>query len=275
MRFAALKSLTVMVVATLSVGLSATLAHAEPIKYGFRGGSMYAISYSESGSSYFGKISKSGKVTVLSGDLGVSQVTDADYSTTTGLVYLLADGYTNHCSIWKFNPNDPDGTIAKLADVTNPSYAPASPAWCTALAIQNSSGRIMVAQENSATEADPLVGYYEYSNGAFGENDAGFDQYMDALDCENSCVSWNYMGDWIQWELIGSESGHVRRVNSGVHSFKFDGVGTPWITYTNHPQTMLGKVSDNLKRVKWGRLLKDRFGDNFPTEALVFIPLPR
>lgn len=91
--------------AALFTGISATAADAKPINYKFSGGSMYTLEYSETDPGPFestpttrwGRISAKGKVVPLSGDLGLKQVTDADYSSVAGLVFVLAAGYTTAC----------------------------------------------------------------------------------------------------------------------------------------------------------------------------------
>lgn len=270
-----------LVLALVFSGITVSTAEAKKISYKFRGGSMYTIEYSDSTSppgttanqTRWGRIDRKGRVKPLSGDLGLQQVTDADYSPVDGRVYVIAEAYTAACEIWSFDPDRPTATLSKLATVARPGFAPAN---CSALAVQAFTGDIAVAVGDDATSA-LFVNYYSPIDGSYVSTDSGFystpsDPY-NALDLlEGRALSITEGGEYTYFVLMDKNTGTFSNPAGLIHSVRYDATQTPWILSWGSA-VRVGRPSANESVINWGPVLKDsKKKRKWLSDTLVFIP---
>ena len=276
-------SVKIFTVTSLSVALIAssfTSAVAKPIRYLPSGGVMYTLEYSSpvhpesSDTVRWGRIEPNGRVTPLSADLNLNQVTDADYSVTTGLVYVLAEGYSTSCELWSFDPDDAVGSLTQIATLARPSF---SIAGCESLAFNYSSGGVMVSSDDAVLDIG-VINYFDALSGEFSVEDGGFDDGLNdlysAMDCDSQ-RDWLTMrgtGRFTWWgdSLI---SGRIKLGFAYVHSVKFDSNDTPWLIKWGRNGVKMGKMNIVRSKAKWGKTLREAgTGDMWPTDSIVFIP---
>jgi len=279
-------SVKIFTATSLSVALIAssfTPAVAKPIRYNPSGGVMYTLEYStpddpeSSGTVRWGRIEPNGQVTPLSVDLNLNQVTDADYSAATGLVYVLAEGYSTSCELWSFDPDDVVGSLTQIATLARPSF---SIAGCESLAFNVGSGRVMVSSSDAVLENIGVVNYFDAVSGEFWLEDGGFDVGQDDL---YSAMDSDSQGDWLTMRGTGhftfwdgpsvGTSGRIKARNANFHSVKFDSNDTPWLISWGRNGVKMGKMNILRSKAKWGKTLREAgTRDMWPTDAIVFIP---
>lgn len=274
---------------SLSVALIAsafTPAVAKPIRYIPSGGVMYTLEYSSpddpesSDTVRWGRIGRSGRVTPLSADLNLNQVTDADYSVATGLVYVLAEGYSTSCELWSFDPDDVVGSLTQIATLARPSF---SIAGCESLAINDSEGSVMVSSGDAVLDIG-VVNYFDAVSGEFIIEDSGFDDGPEDLysamdDTDQGFLTIRSGGHFTLWGGLspGAEkSGRIKVRNSNIHSVKFDSNDTPWLINWGRNGVKMGKMNIRRSKAKWGKTLREAgTRDMWMTDTIVFIPSVR
>ena len=277
-------SVKILTVSSLSVALiasSLTSAVSKPIRYVPSGGVMYTLEYSSPEDLYssdtvrWGRIERNGRVTPLSADLNLNQVTDADYSVATGLVYVLAEGYSNNCELWSFDPDDVVGSLTQIATLSRPSFSIAS---CESLAINDGSGEVMVSSGDAVLDIG-VVNYFNAVSGEFSEEDGGFDSGLDDLysamdDTVQGFLTMRGTGHFTLWGFPGAlMSGRIKLRYPMIHSVKFDSSDTPWLINWGPRGVKMGKMNMRRSKVKWGNTLREAGTRNlWPTDTIVFIP---
>jgi hypothetical protein len=265
----------VATIAILTTGLGVLPAEAST-KYSFANGSMYTLEYSDPSAPPFvhqatetrwGRIGSKGRVTALSDDLGLSQVTDADYSPETGLVYVIAEAYSNSCELWSFDPDDPNGTLQMVSIIERAGFDLAN---CTSLAINHGSGGMVAVASSDANTGDFEVDYFMSNTGAYHDTDGGWFSEITAMDFEGS-NPLIINGDG-QFAFFGTpREGDIKR-RGFIHSVKFDDDLTPWILQWGRGVSV-GKLLSAGSTVKWGSILRDaRTNQRWFSDTLVFIP---
>jgi hypothetical protein len=279
-------SVKILTATSLSVALIAssfTPAVAKSIRYNPSGGVMYTLEFASpddpesNGTVRWGRIEPNGRVTPLSADLNLNQVTDADYSVATGLVYVLAEGYSTSCELWSFDPDDATESLTQIATLARPSF---SIAGCESLAFNDGSGRVMVSSSDAALENIGVVNYFDAVSGEFWLEDGGFDVGQDDL---YSAMDSDSQGDWLTMRGTGhftlwdspsaGTSGRIKARNANFHSVKFDSNDTPWLINWGRNGVKMGKMNILRSKAKWGKVLREAgTRDMWPTDAIVFIP---
>jgi len=277
-------SVKILTATSLSVALiasSLTPAVAKPIRYLPSGGVMYTLEYSSptdpesSDTVRWGRIERSGRVTPLSADLNLNQVTDADYSAATGLVYVLAEGYSTSCQLWSFDPDDVVGSLTQIATLARPSY---SIAGCESLAFNYGAGGVMVSSGDAVLDIG-VVNYFDPVSGEFDQEDGGFDVGQDDLysamdSSDRGFLTIRSTGHFTLWGFPGAEkSGRIKVRNPMIHSVKFDGNDTPWLINWGRNGVTMGKMNIRRSKAKWGKTLREAGTRNlWLTDTIVFIP---
>jgi len=278
-------SVKIFTATSLSVALIAssfTPAVAKPVRYNPSGGVMYTLEYSSpddpesSDTVRWGRIEPNGRVTPLSADLNLNQVTDADYSVATGLVYVLAEGYSANCELWSFDPDDATGSLTQIATLSRPSY---SIAGCESLAINDDTDTGLVMVSSGDAELDiGVVNYFDAVSGEFEGDDGGFDVGYDDLysamdDNDQGFLTIRDTGHFTLWDGIPGTSGRIKARNAVFHSVKFDSNDTPWLINWGRNGVKMGKMNIRRSKAKWGQTLREAgTRDMWPTDAIVFIP---
>jgi hypothetical protein len=259
----------VATIAILTTGLGVMPAAAST-KYSFANGSMYTLEYSEAGwnQTRWGRIDSKGRVTALSDDLGLNEVTDADYSPETGLVYVIAEAYSNSCELWSFDPDDPNGTLQMVSILERAGFVLGN---CTSLEINHNAGGLVAVASRDANTGDFEVDYFMSNTGAYHDTDGGWSTQITAMDFEGpSALTINRQGEF---SFFGtSREGEIKRRGS-IHSVKFDDDLTPWILQWARNGVSVGKMMSAGSAVKWGSVLRDaRTNKRWFSDTLVFIP---
>jgi hypothetical protein len=213
----------------------------------------------------------------LSADLNLNQVTDADYSVETGLVYVLAEGYSTSCELWSFHPDDVVGSLTQIATLSRPSF---SIAGCESLAINDGDGSVMVSSSDAVLENFGVVNYFDAVSGEFEGDDGGFDVGYDdlysAMDRTNQgFLTMRDTGHFTLWRALwgGHTSGRIKVRGAFFHSVKFDSNDTPWLINWGRNGVTMGKMNILRSKAKWGKTLREAgTRDMWPTDAIVFIP---
>ena len=278
-------SLKIFTVSSLSVALiasSLTSAVAKPIRYLPSGGVMYTVEYSSpddpdsSDTARWGRIERNGRVTPLSADLNLNQVTDADYSVATGLVYVLAEGWSTSCELWSFDPDDAVGSLTQIATLSRPLFPIAN---CESLAINDGSGEVMVSSGNALLDTG-VVNYFDAVSGEFIVQDDGFDVGQNDLysamdDTVQGFLTMRGTGHFTLWGGIegATMSGRIKLRYPMIHSVKFDSNDTPWLINWGPRGVKMGKMNMRRSKAKWGKTLREAGTRTmWPTDAIVFIP---
>jgi hypothetical protein len=212
----------------------------------------------------------------LSADLNLNQVTDADYSVATGLVYVLAEGYSTSCELWSFHPDDVVGSLTQIATLARPSF---SIAGCESLAINDGDGSVMVSSGDAELDIG-VVNYFDAVSGVFEWDDGGFDVGYDDLysamdDTNQGFLTMRGTGHFTLWRGWGEDetSGRIKVRGAFFHSVKFDGNDTPWLINWGRNGVKMGKMNILRSKAKWGQTLREAgTRDMWPTDAIVFIP---
>lgn len=276
------KFLTVTSLSVALIASSFTSAVAKPIRYLPSGGVMYTLEYSSpddpesSDTVRWGRIERNGRVTPLSADLNLNQVTDADYSVATGLVYVLAEGYSNSCELWSFDPDDVVGSLTQLATLARPSFSIAD---CQSLAFNDDFPRVMVSSGDAVLDIG-VVNYFDAVSGEFEEDDGGFDVGYDDLysamdDYDQGFLTMRGTGHFSLWgdSPFAVKSGRIKLRNPMIHSVKFDSRDIPWLINWGRNGVTMGKMNIRRSKAKWGKTLREAgTRDLWPTQAIVFIP---
>jgi hypothetical protein len=279
-------SVKIFTATSLSVALIAssfTPAVAKPVRYNPSGGVMYTLEYSSpddpesSGTVRWGRIEPNGQVTPLSVDLNLNQVTDADYSVATGLVYVLAEGYSTSCELWSFDPDDVAGSLTQISTLARPSF---SIAGCESLAINDGDGRVMVSSSDAVLENFGVVNYFGAVSGEFEVEDEGFDVGYDDLysamdDTDQGFLTMRGTGHFALWGDFTSaiKSGRIKARGAFFHSVKFDSNDIPWLINWGRNGVKMGKMNIRRSKAKWGQTLREAgTRDMWPTDAIVFSP---
>jgi hypothetical protein len=266
----------VATIAILTTGFGVMPAEAST-KYSFANGSMYTLEYADPSSPPFvqkatetrwGRIDSKGHVTALSDDLGLSQVTDADYSPETGLVYVLAEAYSHECELWSFDPDDPNGTLQMVSILERVGF---DPAYCASLAINHNAGGLVAVALRDGTTGDFGVDYFLSDTGIYYDTDGAWFTEITAMDFEGpSALTINGDG---AFRFFGTpREGDIK--NKGViYSVKFDDALTPWILQWGRSGVSVGKMMSAGSTVKWGSVLRDAHTNKrWFSDTLVFIP---
>jgi len=275
-------SVKIFTVTSLSVALMAssfTPAVAKPIRYNPSGGVMYTLEFSSGDTNKqvrWGRIEPNGRVTPLSADLNLNQVTDADYSVATGLVYVLAEGYSTSCELWSFHPDDVVGSLTQIATLARPSF---SIAGCESLAINDGDGSVMVSSSDAELDIG-VVNYFDAVSGEFFIEDGGFDVGYDDLysamdDTNQGFLTMRGTGHFTLWRGWGEDetSGRIKVRGAFFHSVKFDSNDIPWLIKSGRNGVTMGKMNILRSKAKWGKTLREAgTRDMWPTDAIVFIP---
>lgn len=278
-------SVKILTATSLSVALIAssfTSAVAKPIRYLPSGGVMYTLEYSSpddpesSDTVRWARIEPNGLVTPLSADLNLNQVTDADYSVATGLVYVLAEGWSTSCELWSFDPDDAVGSLTQIATLSRPSF---SIAGCESLAINDGSGEVMVSSRDAVLDIG-VVNYFDAVSGEFEADDGGFDDGQDDLysamdDADRGFLTMRGTGHFSLWGGMEGAimSGRIKVRNPNIHSVKFDSNDTPWLINWGRNGVKMGKMNIVRSKAKWGKTLREAGTRTmWPTDAIVFIP---
>lgn len=273
----------ILTATSLSVALIASSfasAVAKPVRYLPSGGVMYTLEYSSaddpssSDTVRWGRIEPNGTVTPLSADLNLNQVTDADYSVETGLVYVLAEGWSANCELWSFDPNDAVGSLTQIATLSRPSFSIAD---CESVAYNSGMGKVMVSSDDAVLDIG-VVNYFDALSGEFFEDDGGFDSGQDDL---YSAMDSDSGSDWLTMRGTGRytwwgtpvTSGRIKLRFPNVHSVKFDSNDTPWLINWGRNGVKMGKMNIDRSKAKWGKTLREAGTRNmWLTDAIVFIP---
>jgi hypothetical protein len=278
-------SVKIFTATSLSVALIAssfTPAVAKPVRYNPSGGVMYTLEYSSpddpesSDTVRWGRIEPNGRVTPLSADLNLNQVTDADYSVATGLVYVLAEGYSTSCELWSFHPDDVVGSLTQIATLARPSF---SIAGCESLAINDGDGSVMVSSSDAELDIG-VVNYFDAVSGEFFIEDGGFDVGYDDLysamdDTNQGFLTMRGTGHFTLWRGWGEDetSGRIKVRGAFFHSVKFDSNDIPWLIKSGRNGVTMGKMNILRSKAKWGKTLREAgTRDMWLTDAIVFIP---
>ena len=278
-------SVKIVTVTSLSVALIAssfTSAVAKPIRYLPSGGVMYTLEYlspddpESSDTARWGRIEPNGRVTPLSADLNLNQVTDADYSVATGLVYVLAEGWSTSCELWSFDPDDAVGSLTQIATLSRPTFPIAN---CESLAINDGSGEVMVSSGNALLDTG-VVNYFDAVSGEFTVQDDGFDVGQDDLysamdDTVQGFLTMRGTGHFTLWGGFAGviRSGLIKLRSGSIHSVKFDINDTPWLINWGRNGVKMGKMNIDRSKAKWGKTLREAGTRTmWPTDAIVFIP---
>ncbi len=278
-------SVKIVTVTSLSVTLIAssfTSAVAKPIRYLPSGGVMYTLEYSSpddpesSDTARWGRIERNGRVTPLSADLNLNQVTDADYSVETGLVYVLAEGWSTSCELWSFDPDDAVGSLTQIATLSRPSF---SIAGCESLAVNDAYGEVAVSSGDAVLDIG-VVNSFDAVSGEFSVQDSGFDDGLNDLysamdDTVQGFLTMRGTGHFTLWGGMEGAimSGRIKVRNPMIHSVKFDSNDTPWLINRGRNGVKMGKMNIVRSKAKWGKTLREAGTRNmWPTDAIVFIP---
>lgn len=266
----------VATIAILTTGLGVMPAEAST-KYSFANGSMYTLEYADPSSPPFahkatetrwGRIDSKGRVTALSDDLGLSQVTDADYSPETGLVYVLAEAYSTECELWSFDPDDPNGTLQMVSILEREGFVLGG---CYSLAINHSSGGRVAVALGDGTPDVHFVNYFMAETGAYYQTDLAFSSEITAMDFEDS-TSLIIDGGGAFAFVDTPRQGDIK-ARGFIHSVKFDDALTPWILQWGRSGVSVGKMMSAGSTVKWGSVLRDAHTNKrWFSDTLVFIP---
>jgi len=266
--------------AALFLGISATAADAKPIKYKFSGGQMYTLEYNETNPGPFpytpttrwGRITAMGKVVPLSGDLGLKQVTDADYSSAAGLVFVLANGYAAACELWSFDPDDPEETLARISSITTPGGSGSlgvAPTRCGSLLVMED-GTIAVQHADDGMNGF-FVDYYSPVTGDWINQDGFWSGEFWAMDLnsENQWLTITPEGYFNYWGR--GQEGQISDTAT-LHSAKFDLKDRAWILQWGS-RAKIGILNPRKGKVKWGKVLVESGTRNsWFTDTLVFVP---
>jgi hypothetical protein len=276
-RWVRLVALTVVASVAFS-GLLVTVAEAKPVSYKFRGGSMYTLEFQSPGNPFaasttrWGKISRSGKVTALSGDLGVENVIQAVFSAEDGLVYLVAA--LNDCTIWSFDPADPDDTITEEFVVDHPDV---NNGFCASLAIVPETNSLVIGEFDSGNPATAGYGIYDPATGAWvadaemlGGRGASV---VDIHPTHDAMIEFSYAGYFTRSTTADGVEKKIRGRYTEIGSVRMDGAKTPWVLRTAQTSQYLGKFSIKSRKATWGKKLTDaETGLPWLTSSLIFIP---
>lgn len=259
-------------------GLLVTAAEAKPMSYNFRGGTMYTLELQSpelpgsASTTRWGIISRSGKVTALSGDLGVDNVLQAVYSATDGLVYLIAG--QGICELWSFDPGSPDETITREFVLSNPNP---NVGTCNALALYPTTNVLMVGQIDDNNLDFGSYGYFFANTGAWDAPVVGLGDrgpgVIDAHWTDEYMVEFSYSGYFERSTATTEIEKKIRGRYKQFVSVRMDGNKTPWVLrYTDRGQ-YIGKFSAKSSKATWGKKLTDAVtGLPWFTASLMFIP---
>jgi hypothetical protein len=259
-------------------GFGATAAEAKPVSYNFRGGSMYTLEFQSPGNPFaasttrWGKISRSGKVTALSGDLDVDNVIQAVFSAEDGLVYMVAG--LNECTIWSFDPADPDDTLTEEFVVDHPDV---NNGFCASLAILPDPYALVIGEFDSGNPDTANYGMFDPATGAW-QDDA--DQLgvrgasvVDIHPTHETMIEFSYAGYFTRFTTADGVEKKIRGRYREIGSVRMDGAKTPWVMRTAQTSQYLGKFSIKSRKATWGKKLTDaETGLPWLTTSLIFIP---
>lgn len=289
-----MKRRTVVLVATallasLILPLAAvSSAEARAVKYKPAGGKFFAFEWADGDGerTRWGRVGTSGIVKPLTRDLGLPRVLDADYSSQTGLVYVLAGTASNRCEVWTLNPDNPRAGVTLLAPLTRVGFDISD---CESLAVVNafqfavSNGEGAFSDE---VDGPREVNYFDLSSGGWSGVDLGYDSGTTdrfvamAWGRDGVPLTVRPDGSFTSWTNIEtSVSGQLTPLGyHGYFSLSFDNANSPWVA-RNSMQTggvTIGKMNIAGDSVKWGAILREsRKKAKWDAAGVVFIPNDR
>jgi hypothetical protein len=276
-RWVRLVALTVAASVAFS-GLLVTAAEAKPVSYKFRGGSMYTLELHTPGNPFaasttrWGKISQSGKVTALSGDLGVENVIQAVFSAEDGLVYLVAG--LNDCTIWSFDPADPEDTITMEFVAEHPGV---DTGFCASLALLPDSNSLVIGKFDAGNPEAADYGMFDPATGAWQSEIIGLGgrgaSVVDIHPTSEAMFEFSYLGYFTHFRTADAVEKKIRGRYTEIGSVRMDGAKTPWVMRTSETGQYIGKFSVKSRKATWGKKLTDaETGLPWLTSSLIFIP---
>lgn len=278
-------------VVSVAIALGLAAFGASPAKavqsYSFSGGTMYSIEYTDDTAepsqiatqTRWGRITKKGRVVPLSEDLGIDQITDADYSPDLDLVFVLANAYSADCEIWTFDPSDPDGTVTLIGNLSRPIWTAEE---CYSLTLQKSGETTNLMVSHGVVEnGNFMVDYFSPVDATYLTEDVGFNDgsndgfvAMDRHDRLGTMITVELDDFFRNWS---KPQGFYLTIpnDARVHSIKFDKKRIPWVLAWGDAGVQLGKINEKRRKTTWGRALRDSDGQLWLSDSIVFIPRSR
>jgi hypothetical protein len=278
------KSFTTLLASAAGLGvllsaIGVTEAHAKPRPYSFGNGTMYTIEFKE-GDGFpqtvrLGTVGRNGRVTAVSDDWGLTSITSADYSSDTGLVYILARALLGgssdeRCTVMTWDPATPSVDPVTFFEL------PSTRTSCQSLSVAE--GIMIWAEERS----NLLVGHHEIYSRSSGE-------YLDPADFGGD-FTWPIVGidsrsdgkvllisPEGKYALAGMETPVERRIRGlrgDIRDAQFDQRDRPWVMgQRSLLVSRLGVLSFKSRRVTWGKVLRDSVTRQvWKTDTIFFVP---
>lgn len=278
------KSLSTLLASAAGLGvllssIGITEAHAKPRPYSFGNGTMYTIEFkSADGANQtvrVGTVGRNGRVTAVSDDWGLTSITSADYSTDTGLVYILARGYVansdNRCTVMTWNPRTPSVDPVMLFEL------PSTRESCSSLFVFDE--RIAVW---ASERANNQVGHHEiYARdtgeylypAAFG-GDFSWRVYGIDERSDGKVLRVGADGEYVLRYMETPVERQIRGLRGAILDARFDARDTAWLMGWRKPLvSRLGVLSFTSRKVSWGNVLRDSATrETWLSESIFFVP---
>ena len=280
------KSLATLLASAAGLGvlfssIAVTEAHAKPRPYSFGNGTMYTIEFKVA-DSYdqtvrVGTVGRSGRVTAVSDDWGLTSITSADYSPDTGLVYILSRGLlrddADRCTVMTWNPATPSVDPVTLFEL------PSTRVFCYSLFVFDE--RIAVwASERANNQVDHHeiyardTGVYLYPaefGGDFSWTVVGMAERSD-----EKVLRVGADGEYVLRYMETALERKIRGLRGAIVDAEFDARDIAWLMGWNRPTvSRLGVLSFKSRKVSWGNVLRDSVTrERWFSESLFFVPNP-
>lgn len=278
------KSLATLLASAAGLGvlfssITVTEAHAKPRPYTFGNGTMYTIEFkvadNDDQTVRLGTVGRSGLVTAVSDDWGLTSITSADYSPDTGLVYILTRGLLreddDRCTVMTWNPETPAVDPVTLFELPSTRFA------CYSLFVFDE--RIAVW---AVERANQQVGHHEiyardtgvYLYPAEFGGDFSWPVIGMAKRSDEKVLRVGSDGEYVLRFMGTSVERKIRGLRGNIEDAEFDARDTPWLMGWNRPMvSRLGVLSFKSRKVSWGHILRDSVTrETWFSSTVFFVP---
>lgn len=260
-----------------SIGI--TEAHAKPRPYSFGNGTMYTIEFkvadSDDQTVRVGTVGRNGRVTAVSDDWGLTSITSADYSTDTGLVYILARGLLredgDRCTVMTWNPRTPSVDPVTLFEL------PSTRVFCYSLFVFDERIAVWASERaNNQVQHHEIyardTGEYLYP-AAFG-GDYSWRVIGIAERSDGKVLRVGADGEYVLRYMETPVERQIRGLRGAIVDARFDARDTAWLMgWKKTLVSRLGVLSFKSRKVSWGNVLRDSVTrETWLSESIFFVP---
>jgi hypothetical protein len=278
------KSLATLLASAAGLGvlfssIGVTEAHAKPRPYSFGNGAMYTIEFKiadiDDQTVRVGTVGRNGRVTAVSDDWGLTSITSADYSSDTGLVYILTRGLLrdddDRCTVMTWNPQTPSVDPVTLFEL------PSTRVSCFSLFVFDE--RIAVwASERTNDQVDHHEIYArdtgEYLYPAACGGDFSWPVIGMAKRSDEKLLRVGADGEYALSYMETPVKRQIRGLRLAIVDAQFDHRDRAWVMGWKRPLvSRLGVLSFKSRRVTWGNVLRDSVTrEAWLSESIFFVP---